>query len=163
MRTLGKVNNWFQKYTFLVNFLKWNFLLYFACFILFFLFVAAILFAYMYVMVMAVTPRQPCEVETKNIRKQNADNCLLAFIHDLYSFWLLYCANQLHTHTYIHITYSYVHLVVNTLLCWHAFSKRSGNFALVHNKHTQTYMHSSSHFSHTHLILNFTCMCEISC
>lgn len=103
VRTLGKVNNWFQKYTFHVIFLKWNFLLYFACFILFSLFVAAILFAYLYVMVMADTPKQPCEVETRNIGKQNADKCLLAFIHDLYSFWLLYCANQLHSHTNIHI------------------------------------------------------------
>lgn len=147
VRTLGKVNNWFQKYTFHVIFLKWNFLLYFACFILFFLFVAAILFAYLYVM--AVTPKQPYEVETKNIRKRNADKCLLAFIQDLYSFWLLYCANELHTHTFI-LTYSYVHLVDNTLFCWHALSERSGNFALVHNTYTNTYVHSSSHSSQTH-------------
>lgn len=164
VRTLGKVNNWFQKYTFHVIFLKWNFLLYFACFILFSLFVAAILFAYLYVMVMADTPKQPCEVETKNIGKQNADKCLLAFIHDLYSFWLLYCANQLHTHTFIYkCWYSYVHRVDNTLFCWHALPERSGNFAPVHNTYTNTYTFKLS-FLQTHLfILNLTCVCELCC
>lgn len=74
VKTLGKVNNWFQKYTFPVRFFEKKFFTLFCVFYFVFLFVAAILFAYMYVMVIAVTLRQPNEVEMKNIKSESLIN-----------------------------------------------------------------------------------------
>lgn len=76
VKTLGKVNNWFQKYTFPVRFFEMKFFTLFCVFyfVYFVYFVAAILFAYMYVMVIAVTLRQPNEVEMKNIKSESLIN-----------------------------------------------------------------------------------------
>lgn len=64
-------------------FFEMKFFTLFCVFYFVFLFVAAILFAYMYVMVIAVTMRQPSDVEMKNVKKRITDKCLLAFIYHL--------------------------------------------------------------------------------